>query len=85
MQIIYSRRFKKEYKKCPEEIKILFARKLKTLLENPDYPLLNNHPLTGELLGYRSVNVTGDWRLIFQSNNESIILEAIGTHSQLYK
>ncbi len=46
---------------------------------------LNNHALTGEYLGYRSFDVTGDIRTIFEEIDvETIKLVNIGTHSQLY-
>jgi len=42
--------------------------------------------LVGELRGYRSINITGDWRAIFMEidGGKIIYFVAIGTHSQLY-
>lgn len=34
-------------------------------------PLLNNHSLTGKWRGYRSINITGDWRAIFVEVGEN--------------
>ena len=48
--------------------------------------LLNNHSLTGKYTGCKSINITGDWRAIFEEINDNIIyFVELGTHSQLYK
>jgi len=86
MQIEYSKRFIKEFKKCPENIKTNFKKRLETFINDPYNSILNNHPLIGELKNYRSLNITGDWRAIFEEINggKIIYFVAIGTHSQLY-
>lgn len=90
VRIDYSKRFDKQLKKAPLEIKIVFRKKFALFLENPFHPQLNNHSLTGKLKGYRSINITGDWRAIYSEHQNSegnsiIIFEVLGTHSQLYK
>lgn len=57
---------------------------------DPHHRLLNNHSLTGEYVGYRSINITGNWRAVFseiqdEEGNELIVFKVLGTHSQLYK
>ena len=86
MQIEYSKKFVKEFKKCPEKIKLTFKNKLKIFVENPYNPVLNNHKLSGKLKKYRSININTDWRVIFQEiiEEKSIYFIAIGTHSKLY-
>jgi addiction module RelE/StbE family toxin len=86
MQIEYSKKFIKEFKKCPAEIRENFKLRLKIFIDNQHHPLLNNHPLHGELKGCHSINITGDWRAIFEELDEGRIVYfvAIGTHSQLY-
>jgi len=86
MQIEYSKKFIKEFKKCPSTIKIAFKDKLKTFIKDQFNPILNNHSLTGKLKKYKSINVNGDWRVIFQEIKEKDVVYfiAIGTHSQLY-
>lgn len=88
--IDYSKKFDKELKKAPLETKIAFRNRLELFLEEPNHPQLNNHKLSGKLTGYRSINITGDWRALYseyidENENKSIIFEMIGTHSQLYK
>ena len=85
MRIEYSKKFIKEFKKCPSAIKNTFAKKLEVFINNKYHPALNNHSLFGELKNYKSLNITGNWRAIFQElDNEIIYFVAVGTHSQLY-
>lgn len=87
-KINYSRKFDKQLRKAPLEIKIAFRNRLSLFLENPQHSQLNNHKLTGKYLSYRSINITGDWRAIYseiENRENEIVFEAIGTHSQLYK
>lgn len=85
MNIIISKKFEKMFRKCPQEIKDKFIERLKIFEKNKYNLVLNNHSLTGKLKGLRSINVSGDYRAIFEEKSEDIIFMAIGTHSQLYK
>jgi len=86
MQIEYSKKFIKEFKKCPSKIKTSFKNKLKILIKDQCNTVLNNHSLSGKLKKYRSININGNWRAIFQEikDEDVIYFVAIGTHSQLY-
>lgn len=89
-RINFSGKFDKQLKKSPLEIKLAFRRRLQLLINNPFDGQLNNHSLRGRLKGYRSINITGDWRAIYSEyrdddNRKVIIFEMLGTHSQLYK
>ena len=50
---------------------------------------LNNHALKGDFLWLRSINLTGDYRIIFREMNngdiEIVELIDVNTHSELYK
>ncbi|MDO8625911.1 MAG: type II toxin-antitoxin system mRNA interferase toxin, RelE/StbE family [Candidatus Magasanikbacteria bacterium] len=87
MRIEYSRRFLKEYDKAPSGIQAAFKKRVRLFLTEKFHPLLRNHPLTGQYRGCRSINVTGDWRAIFEehSGRAMVYFRMIGTHSQLYK
>lgn len=81
----FSRRFKKDYRKSPEKIRQKFEQRLSLFLSDSYARMLNNHVLTGKWMGYKSINVTGDWRAIFvEVETDNVIFVAIGTHSQLY-
>ncbi len=89
MKIRYTKRFAKQYDKANLKIQTVFKEKVKLFIKNPSNPLLRNHPLKGTLSGYKSINITGDWRALYtegkQDDNIIITFEMIGTHSQLYK
>lgn len=86
MQIEYSKKFIKEFKKCPVNVKTNFKARLEIFINDQYNSILNNHPLIGELRNYRSININGDWRAIFEEvdGGQIIYFVAIGTHSQLY-
>ena len=87
-RIDFSNKFLKQHKKAPQNVRNAWTKRLGLFIHDPFYPLLNNHGLTGELSGYRSINVTGDWRAFYSEYEEEkekvIVFEVIGTHSQLY-
>ncbi len=85
MQIRYSKKFKKQFKKLPKYVIENFEDRLRLFLNQPNNPSLNNHKLYGKYKNTRSINITGDYRLIFTKTKNSLDLEAIGTHSELYK
>lgn len=89
-RIDYSKKFDKQLRKVPLEIKTAFRERFNLFTIDPLHPQLNNHQLTGKYTGFRSINITGDWRAIFQeyhfdNGSIAIIFLFIGTHSQLYK
>jgi len=89
-RVDYSRVFTKQLKKAPLKIKEAFRKRREIFFENPFNPQLNNHQLTGEYKGHRSINITGDWRAIFtetmdEGDNETILFKFIGRHNQLYR
>ncbi|PIR57292.1 MAG: type II toxin-antitoxin system YafQ family toxin [Parcubacteria group bacterium CG10_big_fil_rev_8_21_14_0_10_41_35] len=48
-------------------------------------PFANNHALSGDRQPYRSINITGDYRLIYEQYDEDTVrLIDIDTHSNLY-
>jgi addiction module RelE/StbE family toxin len=89
MKIRASSRFKKMYKKVDRNIQHAFIRRVELFKQDPYHALLRNHALTGNWKGYRSINITGDWRAVFTYDKKGktimVTFEAIGTHSQLYK
>ena len=90
MLVRFTKKFSKQYDKADRKIKRLFDKKLGWFLLNPFHPQLNNHQLTGKLSGYRSINITGDWRAVYfeytdEVRGKVIVFEILGTHNQLYK
>ncbi len=89
MNIKYSTTFKKQYKKAPRKIQEKVKERISLFVQNPTNQLLNSHALTGKFQGYRSINITGDWRAIYSirinlNSEQEYYFELVGTHSQLY-
>lgn len=80
--------FDKQRKATPPEVKKAFRETLTLFLEDPDHPSLRNHALKGKLAGYRSINVTQDYRVVFKETQAGerkvITFHMIGTHEELY-
>jgi addiction module RelE/StbE family toxin len=74
----------KQRKAAPLEIKQAFRDILDLFSENPNHPALRNHTLTGKYAGFRSIDVTDDWRALYREELERIIFAELGTHEELY-
>lgn len=89
MIVKYSPSFLKILKKTDVRIRKRFLQKILIFIENPIYPQLRNHPLRGIYLGKRSIDITADWRAIYEEKLEAgeiiAYFIALGTHSQLYR
>ncbi len=86
MRISFHRSFEKKYVKLTVQLKVK-VKERNTLFEgSPFDPLLNNHALKGKFKGHRSINVTGDWRIVYRVVADDVALFVdIDTHSNLYK
>ncbi|MBI5619483.1 type II toxin-antitoxin system mRNA interferase toxin, RelE/StbE family [Candidatus Gottesmanbacteria bacterium] len=90
MDIRYDKIFCKQYRKANKNIRSAFVERLRLFQTDSFHPFLHNHELTGAYRGYRSINVTGDWRALYMESRFAtgvVIVEfkLFGTHSQLYK
>ena len=43
------------------------------------------HPLKGNMKGFESIHLKGDWILIFKVDDEFLNLIMLGKHTQVYK
>lgn len=87
-----SKRFKKDLKRIAKRGKDLnkLARVVSLLSSDADLPVsLCDHPLRGNLLGFRDCHIEPDWVLIYKKiDDESLelhelFLDQTGTHSDL--
>ncbi len=86
---VYSNKeFIKLYKKADVRIRKSTDERLRIFGKNPFEAGLNNHPLRDEREGYRSIDITNDYRAIYKEAKEgeemNAYFVALGTHEELY-
>ena len=84
MEIIFRKKFRKQFSKLPPKVSDQFERRLELLLQDVTSPLLKIHTLTGSRYPLKSMNVTADYRALFLRTKDTIIFYEIGSHSGLY-
>ena len=85
MTFRFHRNFEKQYKKLKVSEKKKAQKRLLLFLQNPYHPVLNNHPLKGKYLDYRSFNITGNLRAIYKLISDiEVVFIAVDSHSNLY-
>ena len=87
MKLIPHKKFTKQLKLLPRKIQLRAKDRLQIFQNNPFNPILRNHELRGKYEGFRSINITGDYRLVFEEREDGsvVLLLMIGTHSDLYE
>ena len=80
----FSKRFKKELKKLPQNIQKSFYEKLSLLLQNILHPSLRVKRIQGTKDRWEG-SVTMKYRFTFELIEDTIIFRAIGTHDILNK
>jgi len=88
-EIIFSTKFKKDYKTCLKrnyDISLLQAVITKLANEQILEPHHCDHKLTGEYSDFRECHIKPDWLLIYQPDKSKKILSLVrtGTHSDLF-
>jgi mRNA-degrading endonuclease YafQ of YafQ-DinJ toxin-antitoxin module len=66
MEIFYSSKFSREYKKLPAQIKDIAEQHEKIFRQNPFDPKLKTHKLSGKLSGFLSFAIGFKYRIIFE-------------------
>jgi addiction module RelE/StbE family toxin len=83
--IIKTSEFDRQFEKLPLKIREKAAERLRIFVQDQFSPILNNHKLSGKHKDYRSLNVTGDYRIVYKEVGNSLcLLVDIGTHSELW-
>lgn len=89
MEIRYGTRFRRQYQKADKKIKAAFSQTLEVFIEDPNHATLRNHALKEKFAGYRSIDITGDYRAVFKEikagKQRMITFYMIGTHKDLYR
>lgn len=88
MKVFYDPAFYEKLKKVDVRTLKSVKEKLLAFSKNPNDLQLNNHELKREYEGYRSIDITADWRAIYKEireRDENIAyFVLLGTHDQLY-
>ena len=85
MRFITDRKFERKYAKLNHKIREKFIERKNLFLENPTDHILNIHKLGGEYDGKWSMNVTSNYRAIFDKHKDDLIIFLnIGTHPELF-
>jgi len=87
MRVVYHKIFKKNFKKrvaLRPKLRLRFYQRLNLLLKEPENPLLRRHRLKGRKKLYWSFSITGDIRVVYRIEKNTIFLYDIGTHAQVY-
>lgn len=86
MQIKTHQHFDKAWSKQTSKNKKAVLASIELLINNPTSPKIRLHQLKGQLYPQYSISAGEDLRIHFlQSELDTIVLMAIGTHYQLYK
>ena len=89
MTVRYDPAFLKQLKKLEVRVRKSFKEKIAIFVLDPFSPQLDNHPLSKKYEGYRSIDITNDYRALYQEKLEGDevvgFFTAIGTHVKLYE
>ena len=86
MNIAYSKQFLKMVQKLPPKVKLQLADRIELFGVDPLHARLRSHALHNPYQGSYSINISGDYRAIYQLIDEQTALFThVGTHSQLYR
>lgn len=85
MRIDYTKSFIKDLKAKPVKVQEKFRSRTILFGQDKFNLILHNHALSGKYKGFRSINITGDLRAVFQDYGDIVIFTCLGTHSQLYE
>lgn len=82
MEIIYSSKFAREYKKLPNSIKNIAEKQENIFRQNPFDSKLKTHKLKGRLSGFLSFSVGHKYRIIFEFSKDKNIIyfHSVGDH-----
>lgn len=89
MKVRYDPQLIGKVKKLDVRIRKSFRERLELFRQNPLNHQLHNHPLKREFEGYRSINITADWRALYKERKEGeetiAYFVLLGTHNELYR
>jgi len=82
MEIIYTSKFAREYKKLPSNIKDIAEGQEFLFRKDPFDPKLKTHKLKGRLSGFSSFSIGYKYRIIFEfaKDKNTVYFHSVGDH-----
>lgn len=81
-RVILDDEFLEELDRLPQSVQRRALKTKKLLLENPLYPSLRLHKLSGRLEGLWSIRINRQYRIIFEPMEDGAVLfVSVGTHA----
>ena len=85
---VFTSKFKKDFQKVAAQGKDM--TKIDTVMidleeGNALEPQHKVHSLTGNFAGRRECHITPDWLLVYKIEDETIVFERTGSHSEIFK
>ena len=81
MKIFYRPKFKRQYKKLPENLKLLVKEKGEIFRKDPFDPRLKTHKLHGHFEGLLAFRIDYQHRIIFEFvENDHVLFHSVGNH-----
>ena len=80
MNIIYTSKFKREYKKLPSKVKSRAEENEILFRKNPFDSRLDTHKLHGRLKEFWSFSIGFKYRIIFEFGDDTIYFYSTGNH-----
>lgn len=87
MKVEYHRQFLKHFRKriLPHpELRKRFEQRLRLRLEDPQSVVIKDHRFLGSKSEYRALSLTGDVRVVYKIEGNTLQLYDVGSHSQVY-
>jgi len=82
MRVDFHKHFLKMLDKLPPGIVQKFYGRLELFEQYPYHRFLNNHSVDKAYSGWRSINITGDFRALYEPKDDGLVIfMKIGTHS----
>jgi mRNA interferase YafQ len=84
---IFTKQFKKDIKLAEKQGRDIDQFKLiaRSLISGKKLdPIFRDHQLVGSYIGRRECHVESDWLLIYKIENDMLIFERAGSHSELF-
>lgn len=82
MEIIYSSKFAREYKKLPKDVKALAEEQEIIFRKDPYDTRLKTHKLKGKFDGFLSFSIGYKYRIIFEfaKDRKTVYFHTVGDH-----